>query len=64
MWEDESNERLFEAEEFIQPFLEVLSKYDMVMALPKGLLTYQTVANNWTRPDNVWRSNHQDNLVN
>ena len=64
MWEDESNEHLFESEDFIQPLLELLYKFNMTMALPKGLPTYQTVANNWTRPDNVWRMNHQDDLIN
>lgn len=64
MWEDELNERLFESEVLIQLLLKLLYKFDMVMALPKGLPTYQTVTNNWTRPDNVWRRNHQDNLIN
>ena len=64
MWEDESNKHLFESKDFMQPLLKLLYMFDMTMALPKGLPTYQTVANNWTRPDNVWCINHQDDLIN
>ena len=36
MWEDESNEHLFESEVFMQPLLELLYKFDMTMALQRG----------------------------
>ena len=29
----------------------------MLLALPKGIPTYQSATGNWTRPDNMWRSN-------
>ena len=54
MWEDDSNEWLFEPEEFIAPLINLLFKYDMLLALPKGVSTLQTPAGNWTRPDNIW----------
>ena len=53
MWEDDCNEWLFEPEEFIAPLINLLFKYNMLLALPKGVL--QTPGSNWTRPDNVWR---------
>ena len=63
MWEDDSNERLFEPEEFISPLIDLLYKNDMLMALPKGIPTLQTPTGNWTRPDNVWCSNTTGNLL-
>ena len=39
MWEDESNEHLFKSEDFIQPFLELLYKFNMVMALPSPCIS-------------------------
>ena len=35
----------------------------MLLVLPKGLLTYQTAAGNWTRPDNVWRCSTPDHPI-
>ena len=60
IWEDKSNERLFESEDFINPLLELLYNHDMILALPKGIPTFQTCTGNWTRPNNVWRSNSPD----
>ena len=59
MWEDDANSHLFEAENFISPLLNLLYSHDMIMALPKGLPTFQTCAGRWTRPDNVWHTNAQ-----
>ena len=56
MWENDSNERLSEPTEYISPLLDLLYKNKMFLALPKGLLTFQMAAGNWTRPDNVWCS--------
>ena len=63
IWEDDSNERLFEPTEFISPLLDLLYKNEMLLALPKGIPTYQTAAGNWTRPDNVWRSSSPDDPI-
>ena len=57
MWEEDSNEHLFEPEEYISPLIDLLYKNDMLLALPKGIPTLQTPTGNWTRPDNVWRNN-------
>jgi ribonuclease HI len=62
MWEDDANERLFEPEEYISPLINLLYKNDMLLSLPKGIPTFQASTGNWTRPDNVWRSNTPDNL--
>ena len=48
------NERLFDTEDNIAPLINLLYKYDMVLALPKGIPTLQTSAGNWTRPDDMW----------
>jgi hypothetical protein len=63
MWEDDSNERLFEPDETISPLIDLLYKNNMVLALPKGIPTLQTSAGNWTRPDNVWRCGSTDNPI-
>ena len=44
MWEDEANERLFEAEDFFSPLIELLYRNGMLLALPKGIPTYQIAA--------------------
>jgi len=59
MWEDDTNSHLFEAENFIAPFLNLLYRHDMLIALPKGSPTFQTNTGHWTRPDNVWQANTQ-----
>lgn len=35
----------------------------MLLALPKGIPTYQSSTGNWTRPDNVWRCNTPDDPI-
>jgi Endonuclease-reverse transcriptase len=62
MWEEDSNERLFEPEEYISLLIDLLYKNDMLLSLLKGIPTFQAPSGNWTRPDNVWRSNTPDNL--
>ena len=57
LWDDETNERLFELEEYISPLTGLLYRNEMLLALPKGIPTFQLAAGNWTHPDNVWRSN-------
>ena len=54
LWEEETNHHLYESEEYISPFIDLLYKHDMVLALPKGIPIYQTCTGNWTRPDGVW----------
>jgi ribonuclease HI len=63
MWEDDSNEHLFEPEDYIAPLINLLYKNDMLLSLPKGIPTFQAPSGNWTRPDNVWRCNTSDNLL-
>ena len=63
MWEDDANERVFEPEEYIAPFINLLYKWDMLLALPKGIPTLQTSAGNWTRPDNVGRCNTPEDPI-
>ena len=48
IWEDEANDRLFNADDFIQPLSTLLYRHDMILALPKGLPMYKTTAGNWT----------------
>ena len=63
MWEEDSNERLFEPDDFISPLINILYKNDMLLSLPKSILTFQAPTGNWTRPDNVWCSNTPDNPI-
>jgi exonuclease III len=63
IWEEDTNSHLFEPENYITPLLDLLYRHDMLLALPKGIPTFQTSAGQWTRPDNVWRSNSQDDLI-
>jgi Endonuclease-reverse transcriptase len=63
IWEDETNLHLYEPEEFISPLIDLLYKHNMILALPKGIPTYQTCAGNWTRPDSVWRSSSADDPI-
>ena len=63
IWEEDANERLFESEEYITPLIELLYKNEMLLALPKGIPTFQSAAGSWTCPDNVWRCNTPDDPI-
>ena len=63
IWEEEANERLYEAEEYISPLIELLYRNEMLLALPKGIPTFQSAARNWTCPDNMWCSNTPDDPI-
>ena len=63
MWEDDSNKQLFEPTEYITLLIDLLYKNDMLLVLPKGLLTFQTAARNWTRPGNIWHCNTPDDPI-
>ena len=47
IWEEDANKRLFENEEFISLLIELLYRNQMLLALPKGIPTFQTAAGNW-----------------
>ena len=58
-WESEDNVHLTSAEQMIRPLLDLTARFDLRMALPPNLPTLQAFSTgNWTRPDNVWCSNH------
>ncbi|KAG5736093.1 hypothetical protein E4T56_gene6291 [Termitomyces sp. T112] len=59
LWEPVDNHHLNSPKDFIQPLLDMLTAYNMELALPPGIPMLQTASNRWTRPDNVWRS-HTD----
>lgn len=62
-WEEERNEHLTSSEAMIQPLLDVIYKFDFKMALPPNIPTLQALSTgNWTRPDNVWSTNHTIDL--
>src|SRR6266481_7713720 len=59
MWDEESNSHLFTtaATARADPLISLLADFGMVMALPKGVPTLQSLATgNWTRVDNVFVS--------
>ncbi len=60
-WEDERNAHTYNTDNFIAPLMDLLFDHSMVLALPPYTPTLRTSAGNWTRPDNVWRT---DNLAN
>jgi ribonuclease HI len=63
-WEDDQNRHLTSSEEKIRPLLDLIYHFDLRMALPPGRPTLQAFStNNWTRPDNVWCSNHSTDLI-
>jgi hypothetical protein len=63
LWEDEGNVHLTTGEALMQPLLEVIYRFDLKMALPPAIPTLQALSTgNWTRPDNVWCSNHTSGL--
>ena len=62
IWEDKVN-HLYELEEYISPLINCLYKYDMVLTLPKGILTYQICTGNWTQPDGVWCTSSTDDPI-
>src|SRR6266481_82168 len=56
LWDEERNKHLFtvSASVAIQLLLSLLKKHNMIMLLPKGILTLQSMATgNWTRVDSV-----------
>ena len=62
-WEDEHNAHLTSSEALIRPLLDVLYRFDMRITLPANIPTLQALSTgNWTRPDNVWCSNHTTDL--
>ena len=63
IWEEDANEWLFENDEFISPLIELLYRNQMLLALPKGIPTFQSTTGNWMRPDNVWCSNSTDDPI-
>ena len=63
MWEEESNKRLYESADFISPFIELHYRNKMLLALPKGIPTFQSAAGNWRRQDNVWCCNTPDDPI-
>ena len=54
IWKEEANERLYELDDYIAPLIDLLYRNEMLLALHKGILTFQSTTENWTRPDNVW----------
>lgn len=59
LWEEDRNVHLFDSTNLnaSQPLLNLLTKYNMCMALPKGIPTLEALnTKNYTRPDNVFCS--------
>ncbi|KAF8218530.1 hypothetical protein L208DRAFT_1004554, partial [Tricholoma matsutake] len=53
LWELETNRRLNSTRQTIDPLLDLLHDFDMVLTLPLGIPTLEMATGNWTRPDNV-----------
>lgn len=64
LWEEERNSHLESPEDLISPLLDLIADFDMTMTLPAGIPTLQAMnSGNWTRPDNVWRSDSPTDLT-
>ena len=63
LWEEETNHHLYESEDYISPFIDLLYKHDTVLELPKEIPIYQTCTGNWTRPDSIWRTATSDDPI-
>lgn len=62
-WESEDNVHLTSSENMVQPLLDLVYRFDLRMALPAKIPTLQALSTgNWTRPDNVWCTNHTTDL--
>jgi ribonuclease HI len=59
MWEGAHNSHLYSSDANVQPLLDLVFHYDMIMQLPPEIPTLEALSTgNWTRPDNVWCSSH------
>ena len=63
LWEEDRNHRLSNPPHLIDLLLDIVQEFDMVLVLPVGIPTYETVTGNWTRPNNVWRCNNPRNPI-
>ena len=66
LWDEEHNSHLFmeSASLAVQLLMSLLEDYNMVMILPKNILTLQSLAmGNWTRVDNVFTTANTEELV-
>ena len=63
LWEKDRNCRLYNPPHLINPLMDIIQEFDMVLALPPGIPTYKMVTGNWTRPDNIWHSNNPSNPI-
>ena len=62
-WESDENAHLTSSEAMIHPLIELITHFDLHMALPPQIPTLQAFSTgNWTRPDNVWCSSHTADL--
>ena len=62
-WEEDRNIHLTSSEPALQPLMSLITRFDLRMALPPNLPTLQSLSTrNWTRPDNVWCTNHSSDL--
>ena len=57
-WEEDRNHHLFNSDELIDPLPDLITDHNVMLTLPLGIPTYKMAQGNWTRPDNIWRSNN------
>ncbi len=66
LWDEDHNKHLFTVRALWEAelLLGMLADHDMVMALPKDILTLKSMSmKNWTRPDNVFCTSHSEALL-
>ena len=63
LWEEDRNSHLTSSETLLHPLMDLITRFDLRMSLPPKTPTLQALSTgNWTRPDNVWCSNHSSDL--
>lgn len=63
LWRSNANRCLFSSSSLVNLLIDLVSNYDMTLALPAETPTYKTATGNWTRLNNVWCSNNLEDPI-
>ena len=63
LWESDNNQHLYNSVDMINPILNLITKNNMIQALPPEIPTYEMVTSNCTHPENVWCSDNPNNPI-
>ena len=63
LWEPNDNRHLHNSANMINPLLDLVMEYNMILTLPPNIPTYETATSNWTCPNNMWCNNNPDDPI-